>query len=261
VQALSRWREFGWRAQPDPVAIVEEHEAFRAELAALDADVVVGEPSPDDPDAVYVRDVALMVPDGAVVLRPGKELRRNEIGPIEVDLVAARVPVLGRLTGDATAEGGDMVLLDERTLLVGRSYRTNDEGIRQLRDALATIDVVAFDLPHLNGRGEVLHLMSMLSPLAPDLALVHLPLMPARLVELLEERGIASVEVAPDEYDTMAANVLALAPRVALALEGNPVTRSRLEAAGVEVRTYRGEEISRKGDGGPTCLTRPLERG
>ena len=101
----------------------------------------------------------------------------------------------------------------------------------------------------------------MISPLAGDLALVYLPLMPVRLVQLLEERGVQLVEVPDEEFDSMGCNVLALPPRVVLALEGNPETRSRLEAAGVEVRTYRGGELSRKGDGGPTCLTRPLERG
>jgi N-dimethylarginine dimethylaminohydrolase len=106
-----------------------------------------------------------------------------------------------------------------------------------------------------------MHMLSLISPLANDLALVYLPLMPVRLVELLEQRGVGFVEVPDEEFESMACNVLALAPRVALALEGNPETRRRLEAAGVDVRVYPGEELSRKGDGGPTCLTRPLVRG
>jgi arginine deiminase len=87
-----------------------------------------------------------------------------------------------------------------------------------------------------------------------------LPLLPVRLVQLLRELDIRIVEVPDDEFETMGPNVLALAPRVALALEGNVETRKRLERAGVDVTVYRGDEISRKGDGGPTCLTRPLLR-
>jgi N-dimethylarginine dimethylaminohydrolase len=143
---------------------------------------------------------------------------------------------------------------------VGRGYRTNDAGISALAELLPGVDVVAFDLPHYHGAGEVLHLMSFLSPLDADLALVYLPLMPVRLVELLRERGIELVEVPDEEFETMGPNVLALAPRVALALEGNDETRRRMEAAGIDVHVYKGDEISRKGDGGPTCLTRPLRR-
>jgi N-dimethylarginine dimethylaminohydrolase len=144
--------------------------------------------------------------------------------------------------------------------VVGRGYRTNDAGVDALRAVLPDVDVIAVDLPHYHGRDEVMHLLSLVSPLADDLALVYLPLMPVRLVELLEHRGVAFVEVPDEEFESMACNVLALAPRVALALDCNPVTRRRLEQAGVEVLVYSGEELSRKGDGGPTCLTRPLSR-
>jgi N-dimethylarginine dimethylaminohydrolase len=153
-----------------------------------------------------------------------------------------------------------MLWLDEHTLVVGRGYRTNDAGVAALRAALPDVDVLAVDLPHHHGRDEVMHMLSLISPLADDLALVYLPLMPVRLVELLERRGVAFVEVPDEEFESMACNVLALAPRVALALDGNPETRRRLEQAGVEVVVYAGEELSRKGDGGPTCLTRPLSR-
>jgi len=159
-----------------------------------------------------------------------------------------------------SAEGGDTVWLDERTLLVGIGYRTNPAAVPALVDAFPGVDVVAFDLPHWNGRGEVLHLMSFLSPLDHDLALVYPRLAPVRLLELLAERAIAIVEVPDEEFETQGPNVLALAPRRALALDGNPETRRRMERAGVDVAVYRGEEISKKGDGGPTCLTRPLLR-
>jgi dimethylargininase len=240
----------------------EEHEAFRALLVDGGVDVVIAAtPHALDPDAIYVYDLALVTDEGAVMLRPGKEGRRGEVEVMAADFVEAGLPIAGRLTAPAMAEGGDTLWLDERTLLVGRGYRTNAEGIRQLAEALPGVDVVEFDLPHLRGAGEVLHLMSLLSPLDVDLAVAYPPLMPVRLMELLAERSIAIVEVPDEEFETMGPNVLALGPRVALALEGNNETRRRMEKAGVDVRVYRGDEISRKGDGGPTCLTRPLLRG
>jgi dimethylargininase len=255
------WRAFGWRAEPDPALLAEEHEAFRALLAEAGAEVVVAEtPHGGDPDSVYVYDPALVSNHGAILLRPGKEGRRGEVDTIAADLVEAGVPAAAHLEAPALAEGGDTLWLDERTLLVGVGYRTNEAGVRALREALPEVEVIAFDLPHLNGAGEVLHLMSLLSPLDSDLAVVYLPLLPVRLVQLLAARGIELVEVPEEEFPTMGPNVLALAPRVALALEGNDETRRRMEKAGVDVRTYRGDEISRKGDGGPTCLTRPILR-
>jgi dimethylargininase len=238
-----------------------EHEAFRALLVDAGAEVVVAAtPHSLDPDAIYVYDPALVTDDGAVMLRPGKEGRRGEVEVMAADFVEAGVPIAGRLGAPAMAEGGDTLWLDERTLLVGRGYRTNDEGVRQLAEAMPGVEVVAFDLPHLRGAGEVLHLMSLLSPIDVDLAVAYPPLMPVRLMELLAERDTELVEVPEEEFETMGPNVLALAPRVALALEGNDETRRRMEKAGVEVRVYSGDEISRKGDGGPTCLTRPLLR-
>jgi dimethylargininase len=238
-----------------------EHEAFRALLVDAGAEVVVAAtPHSLDPDAIYVYDPALVTDDGAVMLRPGKEGRRGEVEVMAADFVEAGVPIARRLDAPAMAEGGDTLWLDERTLLVGRGYRTNDEGVRQLAEAMPGVDVVAFDLPHLRGAGEVLHLMSLLSPIDVDLAVAYPPLMPVRLMELLAERDTELVEVPDEEFETMGPNVLALAPRVGLALEGNDETRRRMEKAGVEVRVYSGDEISRKGDGGPTCLTRPLLR-
>jgi N-dimethylarginine dimethylaminohydrolase len=258
---VERWREYGWRAEPDPVRIVEEHEALVTALETAGVEVVVGAPLDSALDAIYVHDPAAVTSRGAVLLRPGKELRQVEVDAIERDFRSAGIDVLARLEVPATAEGGDMLWLDEQTLVVGRGYRTNDAGVEALRAALLDVDVIAVDLPHYHGRDEVMHMLSLVSPLADDLALVYLPLMPVRLVELLEQRGVAFVEVPGAEFESMACNVLALAPRVALALDGNPETRRRLEAADVEVLVYSGEELSRKGDGGPTCLTRPLVRG
>jgi N-dimethylarginine dimethylaminohydrolase len=259
--AGAAWREYGWRAKPDESKLAAEHEAFCGTLEAAGVDVVLGRsPLPGNPDAIYVYDPALVATTGAILLRPGKEGRLGEPGAMAEDLGAAGVPVAARLEAPASAEGGDTLWLDERTLLAGHGYRTNAAGIEALAEALPGVDVVPFDLPHHHGPGEVLHLMSFVSPLDRDLAVVYLPLMPVRLVELLRERDVRLVEVPDDEFESMGPNVLALAPRVALALEGNEVTRRRMERAGVEVLVYRGDEISRKGDGGPTCLTRPILR-
>jgi dimethylargininase len=261
---LVAWESYGWRERPDPARATEEHTKLRAELEKAGVEILLAETEvTGDPDAIYVCDPVLMTNDGAVMLRLGKPERRGEPDAVRADLSATGVPIAASLSEPATAEGGDLFWLDASTLLVGRGYRTNDEGIHQLRKHLAPrgVQVVAFDLPHLRGPGECLHLLSLISPLAPDLAVAFPPFLPVRLVELLVSRGIELIGVPDEEFDSMGANVLALEPRVALALDGNPETRRRMEAAGVDVRTYRGEEISRKGDGGPTCLTRPLARG
>ena len=262
AEAAAAYEAYAWRSAPDPAVAAEQHAVLRGVLEDAGAEVVVGRtPVPGDPDAIYAYDPLLMTDAGAVLLRPGKEGRRGEPEAYAVDLAAAGVPIAGRLHDPATAEGGDMFWLDPSTLLIGRGYRTNDAGIEQLRALLAPgVDVIAFDLPHLRGPRECVHLMSFISMLDRDLAVVYLPLMPVRLVELLHDRRIDLVEVPEAEFDSMGPNVLALGPRVALALEGNPETARRMESAGVDVRTYAGSDISRKGDGGPTCLTKALVR-
>jgi dimethylargininase len=259
---FSRWQEYGWRGEPDTEVISAEHEAFCAALAAEGAEVVVVEaPVDGNPDAVYVYDPALVANQGAILLRPGKEGRRAEAELMAADFETAGVPIAAELTAPACAEGGDTMWLDEKTLVVGLGYRTNEAGAAQLGAALPGVEVVTVDLPHHHGREHCMHMLTLISPLDEDLALVYLPLLPVRLVELLEERGIKLVEVPAEEFESIGCNVLALGPRKALALDGNPETRRRLEAAGVDVRVYRGMELSRKGEGGPTCLTLPLLRG
>lgn len=254
------WQGLGWRAAPDFSALAREHEAFCEALAAAGEEVLVARGEPGNLDSLYVYDPTLITPDGrAILLNPGKEKRRGEPAALRPDLEAAGIAIAGRLAGDELAEGGDTVWLDESTLLVGRTYRTNEAGTAALQRLLPEVDVRAFPLPHYHGRGEVLHLRSMLNPISRALAVAYLPLLPVTLVELLEERGIRLVEVPDEEFETMGPNVLGLdGGRKALALAGNDETRRRLEAAGVEVLTYEGDDISRKGDGGPTCLTLPL---
>ena len=264
VDAFDAWRAYGWHDEPDVEAAAAEHAAFVDVLRSTVPDVVVGTtPVPDDPDAVYTFDPTLVTDAGVIPLRPGKEGRRGEPAVAAAELADAGCDILPSLTAPATAEGGDMIFLDERTLLVGLGYRTNTAAIDQLGPRLAEqgVEVHTFDLPYHHGPAECLHLMSFISMLDADLAVVYLPMMPVRLVQLLGERGVTMVEVPEDEFLSMGPNVLAVAPRRAVAVEGNPVTRARMEAAGVEVTTYPGAHISLNGDGGPTCLTRPLIRG
>jgi dimethylargininase len=256
----ARWREHGWRAPPDPAAAAAEHEALCGLLEESGAEVVVSRHDPGNPDAIYAYDPVLVGREGAVLLRPGKDSRRHEPAALVPALEAAGVPVVAELAGPALAEGGDTLWLDERTLLVGIGYRTNEEAVAALEEAFSGIELIPFDLPHWNGEGEVLHLMSFISPLDRDLALVYPRLAPVRLLRLLADREIRVVEVPDDEFASQGPNVLALGPRRALALAGNDETRRRMERAGVDVTVYRGDEISKKGDGGPTCLTRPLLR-
>jgi dimethylargininase len=260
AEDVARWREYGWRAAPDHAAAAAEHEVFCGLLEEAGAQVVESRHDPGNPDAIYVYDPVLVGSQGAVLLRPGKKGRRREPAAIAAALQSAGVPISAELHAPAFAEGGDTLWLDESTLLIGIGYRTSEEAVRALEAAFPGVTVVGFDLPHWNGVGEVLHLMSFISPLDRDLALVYRRLAPVRLLRLLAERDIAVVEVPDEEFESQGSNVLALGPRRALALDGNPETRRRMERAGVEVAVYRGDEISKKGDGGPTCLTRPLLR-
>jgi N-dimethylarginine dimethylaminohydrolase len=192
----------------------------------------------------------------------GKALRRGEPSAQEAALSTMGYAIAGRIAPPGLLEGGDVVWLDRRTVAVGRGYRTNDEGIAQLRLLLGdSIDeLIVVPLPHWRGPGDVFHLMSMISPVDRDLAVVYSPLMPVTFRETLCARGITLVEVPDDEFETMGANVLAIGPRRCIMVAGNPMTRARLEQAGAQVAEYEGLDISLKGGGGPTCLTRPLQR-
>ena len=229
-------------------------------LEEAGAEVVVSRHDPGNPDAIYVYDPVLVGERGSSAAPPRQGGASRRAGG------ARRVARGGRRAGrrrdrePALVEGGDTLWLDERTLLVGIGYRTNAAAVAPSRRPFPASRSSAFDLPHWNGAGEVLHLMSFISPLDDDLALVYPRLAPVRLLGLLADRGISVVEVPDEEFESQGSNVLALGPRRALALDGNPETRRRMERAGVDVTVYRGEEISRKGDGGPTCLTRPLLR-
>ncbi len=250
-----------WR-QPDPAGLVAEHEAFGALLESLGCEVVVAPPVDGMVDSVYVCDPVWVSGRGAIVLQSAKPARVGEGEALAGPLEDAGVPVIGRLRGTATADGGDMVWLDDHTLAVARGYRTNAEAHRQLDEILAAegARTLRFDLPHDRGAEHVLHLMSFISPVTHDLAVVFEPLAPVTLIQELQERGIGIIPLDEEEYHSMGCNILAVAPGVVVVLDGNPRVRRAMEARGIEVHAYQGTEVSLKGDGGPTCLTRELLR-
>ena len=257
------WRALGFTEAPDFSRAVAEYERFLGLLDRSGADVL-SLPAGEDVglDSIYTRDASIVCERGVILCSMGKPLRAGEPAAQGAAFARWGIPVVGRIEPPGRLEGGDVVWLDDRTIVVGRGYRTNDEGIRQLRALLAdSIDeFVVVPLPHWRGPGDVFHLMSILSPVDHDLAVVYSSLMPVTFHERLAARGIELIEVPDNEFDSMGANVLALSPRRVVMLEGNPRTRALLKRAGADVREYSGREISLKGGGGPTCLTRPITR-
>jgi len=262
AQCDDEWRALNFTGVPDFGRAVAEYDAFlsavttanpRVELLANDERVGL--------DSIYVRDASIATPRGMILCRMGKAARDGEPTVQGGQFRERGIPVIGAIQPPGQIEGGDVVWFDDRTVAVGRGYRTNDEGIRQLA-ALAgpSVDVITVPLPHYRGPSDVFHLMSIISPVDRDLAVVYSPLMPVPFREWLIGRGITLVEVPDAEFDSMGANVLAVAPRRCVMVRGNPVTKARLEEAGASVYEYEGAEISLKGGGGPTCLTRPVSR-
>jgi N-dimethylarginine dimethylaminohydrolase len=192
----------------------------------------------------------------------GKDERHAEPEAIKTYFQSINVPILGKIQEPGTLEGGDVVWIDERTVAVGEGYRSNAEGIHQFKALLGDLvdEVISVPLPHWTGPGDCLHLMSNVSPIDHDLYLVYSRLLSVPFRQYLIKRGIKLLEVPDEEYESMGCNVLSVAPKKCIMIEGNPMTQQRLEAEGVEVHTYDGSEISLKGAGGPTCLTRPFLR-
>jgi N-dimethylarginine dimethylaminohydrolase len=256
------WERNEFAAPPNLERAKEEYERL-IELIADNGMRVDFLPVDDGMDmaSIYARDACIVSSDGVILCSMRNGYRRGEPAVHGRALEDLGVPVIGGITGGGTLEGGDFVWLDETTCAVAHGYRTNPEGIRQLRSLLGPeIHVEVAPLPHYKGVAEVLHLMSILSPLDRDLALVYSKLMPIPFRNWLLDRGMELVEVPDEEYDSQGCNVLAVGPRRCVVVDGNPITRSRLEASGCEVIPFQGEDISVKGMGGPTCLTRPLVR-
>jgi len=257
----ARWH---YAAAIDLEAARAAHDAFADALRGWDVEVLYHEePLPDHADSVFVFDPALVTDRGTILLSMGKELRRGEEEPLGRTLQACGVPIHGRLVGAARCEGGDTMWMDHDTLAVGRGFRTNAEGVQQLRELLAPLGVTVldYDLPFFSGPEACLHLLSLISPVDWDLAVAYPPLMPTAFWAELRSRGMRLLEVPEEEFvSTQATNVLCVAPRRVVMLAGSPVTQGLLEEAGCEVVTIPGEPLSFKTEGGPTCLTRPVWR-
>ena len=256
-------RDWHYTARPDLTIAQQEHDALTDILRKSGAEVIYhDEYLPDHADAIFAFDPSLITDAGAIILSMGKEKRRGEEAAIARVYEKLGIPILAALYGEARAEGGDLLWIDHETLAVGLGFRTNPEAFRQLRETLAGIGVkvIAVDLPYYTGPEACLHLLSMISIIDYRTAVVYPPLMAVPFWQELQRRDFTLIEIPASEYDSMATNVLALAPRKCLMLEGNPLTKRLLEDAGCEVLTYRGNEISLKAEGGPTCLTRPIWR-
>ena len=253
-----------YTAPIDLGAAREAHDQLVAALRAWDVEVLLhDEPLPEHADAVFVFDPALVTDAGALLLRMGKDVRRGEEEALGRCLERHGVPLFGRIDGDGCVEGGDTLWLDHDTLAVGRGFRTNDGGVRQLRKLLAPLGVrlLDYDLPFFTGPEACLHLLSLISPVDVDLAVAYPPLMPTAFWSELQRRGVRLLKVPEEEFaHTQATNVLTVSPRRCVMLDGNPATRRLLEDEGCEVVTFPGEPLSFKAEGGPTCLTRPVLR-
>jgi dimethylargininase len=250
----------GFLSPVDLEVAQREHDVFVDVLAGLGPNVHVLEPEPEsDPDLVYTFDPLLVTNAGAIPLRPGKPNRADEPRILQEWMSAAGIPIVGSIEAPGTIEGGDTFWLRPDLFCIGRTLRTNGSGVDQLA-RLVGGDVRVFDVPYWKGPAELIHLMSVISPVADDLAVVYLPLLPVGLWELLGDLDIRLVEVPDDEFPTLGCNVLAVRPGVVILAEGNPVTAAALAAAGCEVHTYPATQVGINGSGGPTCMTRPVLR-
>jgi N-dimethylarginine dimethylaminohydrolase len=261
----AQWQALDFSGAPDLGRAAAESERFidilRSAGTAVD---LLPRDETTTLDSIYVRDASIVSPRGMILCRMGKPSRATEPAAQERAFRALTppLPVAGRIEPPGLLEGGDVVWLNDTTVIVGCGYRTNADGIRQLRALVgATVTVVEVPLPHWRGAADVMHLMSLISPVDDDIAVVYSPLLPVPFRQWLLQRAVRLIEAPGGEFESMGTNVLALAPRQCLMLSGNPRTRAALEHAGVEVVEYEGHEISVKGAGGPTCLTRPIARG
>ncbi len=263
VAVAKQWQELNFLSEPDFNKAEKESKVFEEIIRSTGSDVsFFPKDNSVSMDSIYCRDASIATDRGMIMCTMGKAARLPEPGAAAKVYRDLNIPILGEIVAPGTVEGGDVAWLDTKTLAVGRTYRTNDEGIRQLRRLLEPggITVLEVQLPHYKGVSDVFHLMSIFSPVDKNLAVVYSALMPIVFREELLRRGYQLVEVPEEEFDTMGCNVLALAPRNCLMVKGNNITKERLLAAGATVIEYDGTEISYKGGGGPTCLTRPMWR-
>ena len=259
----NQWSVLNYLSKPNFNSALKEYEFFESIFRENNIDVHY---FPSDKsvkmDSIYCRDASIATDFGMIICNMGKDGRINEPNAQLEAYKKKGFNILGQIQSPGTLEGGDVAWLDEKTIAVGHTYRTNDEGIKQLKNLLEPkgVEVIIADLPHYKGQEDVFHLMSILSPVDKNLAVVYSPLMPIRFRNELLKRGFELIEVPEEEFESMGCNVLAISPRNCVMVAGNPKTKKLLEETGCKVTTYSGEEISVKGGGGPTCLTRPLIR-
>lgn len=257
-----------WHYGPlfDPELVEANHAAFVTSLT--DAGIEVFWMPEDDraiADAVFTYDASLMTPVGAVLMSPGKALRAGEQNLHRAFYDAHGIEIIGVIQGEGTAEAGDTLWLDDKTLVIGRGFRTNAAGVQQLQQIMANIGITThvFDLPVYTGAAACLHLMSLISLVGTKSALVCMQLLPVALLELLKAKGFALIEAPFAEFEasgTLSTNVLATAPGECIMLSGLPETLTALRCAGINVRVFEGAALCIGCEGGPTCLTRPLLR-
>jgi N-dimethylarginine dimethylaminohydrolase len=258
-----QWEGLNYQECPDFEKAISEYGNFVALIQKFVSDIHYLPQSQDTGlDSIYVHDPVIITERGAILCRMGKVERDGEPIAVGEFLKDLKIPILGEIKSPGKLEGGDVVQFDEQTWAVGQGYRTNAEGIRQLKELTKDFieEILVVPLPHWEGPEDVLHLMSFISPVNQNCALVYSRLMPVPFRQWLLQRGMKLIEVPDEEYESMASNVLAIDPKACVILEGNPRTKNLLQNAGMEVLEYVGDEISRKGAGGPTCLTRPLYR-
>jgi N-dimethylarginine dimethylaminohydrolase len=257
------WEALNYLSQPDFKRSLEEYQSFEALLSESGTDLhYLPQDDKVNMDSIYCRDASIATDYGIIICNMGKSGRAQEPRAEKEAYEMYQMKILGEIKSPGTLEGGDVAWLDEETLAVGLTYRTNEEGIKQLKDLLSPhgVNVMVVPLPHYKGPSDVFHLMSILSPVDKNLAVVYSPLMPIAFRNELLRRGFELVEVPDEEFESMGCNVLATAPRKCMIVKGNPKTTDALVKAGCEVMEYEGKEISVKGGGGPTCLTRPILR-
>ena len=260
----AQWEALRFSGAPDLGRALDEYERFLEILRSSGAELhFLPAETGTTLDSIYVRDASIVSPRGIILGSMGKRARESEPAAQQraFSSLGATFQIGGHIEPPGLLEGGDVIWLDARTIVVGRGYRSNAAGIVQLRSLLGdAVDVVDVPLPHWRGESDIMHLMSLVSPVDRDLAVVYSPLLPVPFRKLLLGRGYRLIEAPDDEFESMACNVLALSPRRCVMLAGNPKTRAALERAGADVIEYAGNEISVKGAGGPTCLTRPIVR-
>ena len=262
-QLSEQWQELQFLSKPNFEQSLKEYNSFHLYFTNKNIETRF---FPVDEktwiDSIYCRDASIATDFGMIICNMGKKRRVYEPKAQLEAYQQNTLEILGEITFPGTLEGGDVAWLDQNTLAVSHTYRTNEAGIDQLKALLHPkgIEVVVVELPHYKGKEDVFHLMSILSPVDKNLAVVYSPLMPIKFRNELLGRGFQLIEVPEEEFESMGCNVLAVSPRDCLMVDGNPITKKLLEEAGCQVIAYKGNEISVKGGGGPTCLTRPMKR-